>query len=34
MAGLNPFADMGVNQNDPNMVRPFDLLTKSQAVLT
>jgi len=24
MAGLNPFADMGVNQNDPNMVRPFD----------
>jgi ubiquilin len=20
MAGLNPFADMGVNQNDPNMV--------------
>jgi ubiquilin len=21
MAGLNPFADMGVNPNDPNMVR-------------
>lgn len=21
MAGLNPFADMGLNQNDPNMVR-------------
>ena len=21
MAGINPFADMGVNQNDPNMVR-------------
>lgn len=21
MAGFNPFADMGVNQNDPNMVR-------------
>jgi len=20
MAGLNPFADMGLNQNDPNMV--------------
>ena len=34
MAGLNPFADMGVNPNDPNMVRFFgppveipDLLT-------
>lgn len=25
MAGLNPFADMGINPNDPNMVRlcPF-----------
>ena len=23
MAGLNPFADMGLNQNDPNMVRSF-----------
>ena len=23
MAGLNPFADMGVNPNDPNMVRPL-----------
>ena len=23
MAGLNPFGDMGVNQNDPNMVRVF-----------
>ena len=23
MAGLNPFADMGVNPNDPNMVRSF-----------
>lgn len=22
MAGFNPFADMGVNPNDPNMVRP------------
>ena len=21
MAGLNPFADMGINPNDPNMVR-------------
>jgi len=21
MAGLNPFADMGLNPNDPNMVR-------------
>lgn len=21
MAGLNPFADMGLNANDPNMVR-------------
>ena len=21
MAGFNPFADMGVNPNDPNMVR-------------
>jgi ubiquilin len=21
LAGLNPFADMGVNPNDPNMVR-------------
>jgi ubiquilin len=21
MAGLNPFADMGLNQNDPNMAR-------------
>lgn len=21
MAGLNPFASMGLNQNDPNMVR-------------
>lgn len=23
MAGLNPFADMGLNQNDPNMVCPL-----------
>lgn len=23
MAGLNPFADMGLNPNDPNMVRIF-----------
>lgn len=23
MAGLNPFADMGLNPNDPNMVRSF-----------
>lgn len=22
MAGFNPFSDMGLNQNDPNMVRP------------
>jgi len=35
MAGLNPFAGMGVNQNDPNMVRESDgcggssLLTRS-----
>lgn len=26
MAGLNPFADMGLNQNDPNMVRSFYLV--------
>ena len=32
MAGLNPFADMGVNQNDPNMVRPFDLLAETSDV--
>lgn len=25
MAGLNPFADMGLNQNDPNMVRLYVL---------
>ena len=26
MAGFNPFADMGVNPNDPNIVRPsYDL---------
>lgn len=23
MAGMNPFAEMGVNQNDPNMVRSY-----------
>lgn len=23
MAGLNPFADMGLNQNDPNMVSAY-----------
>lgn len=28
MAGLNPFADMGVNQNDPNMVRLLGLLLR------
>jgi ubiquilin len=22
MAGFNPFADMGLNPNDPNLVRP------------
>ena len=27
MAGLNPFADMGVNPNDPNMVRSFNTLS-------
>ena len=26
MAGFNPFADMGVNSNDPNMVRLLGLL--------
>jgi ubiquilin len=28
MAGFNPFTSMGVNQNDPNMVRPSRPLTK------
>lgn len=27
MAGFNPFAEMGVNQNDPNMVRISCILT-------
>jgi ubiquilin len=27
MAGLNPFGDMGLNQNDPNMVRRTLLLS-------
>lgn len=28
MAGFNPFANMGVNPNDPNMVRPLPQLSK------
>lgn len=27
MAGLNPFADLGLNQNDPNMVRFLSLVS-------
>lgn len=32
MAGLNPFADLGLNPNDPNMVRaliPFSRFDRS-----
>jgi ubiquilin len=25
MAGFNPFAQMGLNQNDPNMVRSYSI---------
>lgn len=32
MAGLNPFADMGVNPNDPNMVRSFITLCRTSAL--
>ena len=28
MAGFNPFADMGVNTNDPNMVRVMSILAR------
>lgn len=28
MAGFNPFAGMGVNPNDPNMVRLLDPLSR------
>lgn len=31
MAGVNPFADMGLNQNDPNMVRA--LVSASQIAM-
>ena len=31
LGGFNPFADMGVNANDPNMVRPI-LLTDATVV--
>ena len=31
MAGLNPFADLGVNPNDPNMVRSFFLTSRLRA---
>ena len=31
MAGLNPFADLGVNPNDPNMVRSFFLTNRLRA---
>lgn len=33
MAGLNPFADMGVNPNDPNMVRCCFFLLSSTLCL-
>ena len=32
MAGLNPFADMGLNQNDPNMVR-YTCLSLSRNIM-
>lgn len=32
LAGFNPFTDMGINPNDPNMVRASLLSLKSKSV--